>query len=71
MELILKLAVCTIVSIIVSIVYHRRTAYGTLYIDRSNPERELYHLAIDELDKISKKKRIMLKVDNNDRLSQD
>ena len=43
---------------------------GTLRIDHSNPEKDVYRFDIDDLDELSKKKRIVLKVDNNANLSQ-
>lgn len=35
---------------------------GTLKIDRHNPSKDVYTIEIDDLDKLSKKKRIILKV---------
>lgn len=43
---------------------------GTLRIDHTNPEKDVYRIEIDDLDKLSKKKRIILKVDNRADLSQ-
>lgn len=43
---------------------------GTLRIDHSNPEKDVYRIEIDDLDGLSKKKRVILKVDNNANLSQ-
>lgn len=45
-------------------------AQGTLRIDHSNPEKDVYLFEIDSLDTISKKKRIVLKIDHNANLSQ-
>ena len=46
-------------------------ASGTLKIDHSDPEKDKYLFVIDgELDRLSKKKKIVLKVDNNADLSQ-
>lgn len=48
-----------------------KTAYGTLRIDHTNPEKDLYRIDIDgNFDNISKEKRIVLKVDNDANLSQ-
>lgn len=48
-----------------------RSGTGCLKIDHSNPEKDLYRLEIDgDLDKIAKKKEIILRVDNNADLSQ-
>lgn len=43
---------------------------GTLRIDHTNPEKDVYRIEVDDLDKLSKKKRIILKVDNRADLSQ-
>lgn len=45
-------------------------AQGTLRIDHSNPEKDVYLFEINSLDTISKKKRIVLKIDHNANLSQ-
>ena len=47
------------------------TARGTLKIDQSNPEKDLYLFEIDDLDELSKKKRILLNIDRNANLSQE
>jgi hypothetical protein len=54
-------------SIIFSIRYRKA---GTLRIDHSNPEKDVYRIEIDDLDGLSKKKHVILKVDNNANLSQ-
>lgn len=47
-----------------------RGVAGTLRIDRSNPSKDIYRIDINDLDKLAKKSRIVLKVDNNADLSQ-
>ena len=48
-----------------------KTAYGTLRIDHTDPEKDLYRIDIDgNFDNISREKRIVLKVDNDANLSQ-
>ena len=47
-----------------------RKVSGTLKIDRSSSEKDLYRFEIDNLDDLSKKKHIVLKIDNNADLSQ-
>ena len=54
-------------SIIFSIRYRKA---GTLRIDHSNPEKDVYRIEIDDLGRLSKKKHVILKVDNNANLSQ-
>lgn len=43
---------------------------GILRIDHSNPEKDTYRFEIDNLDILNKKKKIILRVDNNADLSQ-
>ena len=43
---------------------------GTLKIDHSNPQKDVYRFVIDNFDVLFKKKRIILRVDNNANLSQ-
>ena len=45
--------------------------FGTLRIDQTNPETDIYRLDIDELDKLADRKRIVLKVDKHANLSQE
>ena len=47
-----------------------RPTAGTLKIDRSNPEKEVYRFEIDDLGSLSKKKLFTLKIDNYADLSQ-
>lgn len=48
-----------------------RKSEGVLRIDHSNPEKDMYRFEISDLDGLSKKKHIVLKVDNYATLSQD
>lgn len=43
---------------------------GTLKIDHSSFEKDVYRFEIDDLDSLSTKKHVVLKVDNNADLSQ-
>jgi hypothetical protein len=43
---------------------------GMLRIDHSNPAKDIYRVEIEDLDILSKKKRVILKVDNHADLSQ-
>lgn len=52
------------------IIFIIRSRTGTLKIDHSNPEKDLYRFDIANLDALSKKRIIVLKVDNNADLSQ-
>lgn len=46
------------------------SAIGTLRIDTTNPEKDVWRLDVYDLDKIAKKKYIILQVDKNADLSQ-
>ena len=68
----LILFVCSFVSSIVTmIVMYLTSARGTLRIDRSNPEKDVYRIEIDDLDALSRKKKVILDVDNSAILSQE
>lgn len=56
-------------SVIINLIFFKRT-YGTLRIDCSNPEKDLYLIEINDLEQLTKRKRITLKVDNHADLSQ-
>lgn len=47
------------------------TGSGTLKIDHSNPEKDVYRFEIDDLEKLNGKDEIVLKIDHNADLSQD
>lgn len=68
----LILFACSFVSSIVTmIVMYLTSARGTLRIDRSNPEKDVYRIEIDDLDALSRKKKVILDVDNSAILSQE
>lgn len=57
---------------LVKAVYMAMTAFGTLKIDRHNPEKDIYRFDIDgDIVDLPKKKRIVMKIDPNADLSQD
>ena len=61
----------SLVGAVVTIIFHRIFfTSGTLRIDRTNPDKEIYRLDIGDLGRLSKKRRITLKVDKNADLSQ-
>ena len=71
MEYLFAVAGVLVGSIISSIIFSiRYRKAGTLRIDHSNPEKDVYRIEIDDLDGLSKKKHVILKVDNNANLSQ-
>lgn len=58
-----------IIGSLIVLIFHRRiTASGELLIDHTDPEKDIYRINIDNLDDLSKKKQVILKVDNNARL---
>lgn len=64
--------ITAIVEIIILIIFYRtHSLSGTLRIDHSNPDKDVYRIELDDLDNLSKKKRIVLQVDNNAELSQE
>lgn len=52
-----------------SIIFLARGCEGTLRIDHSSSEKDIYRFEINDLDKISEKKSIVLKIDNSANLS--
>ena len=43
-------------AIVTNIIHYRTTSMGTLRIDQSNPEKDIYRIELDKLDIVSKKK---------------
>ena len=68
----LILFVCSFTSSIVTMmVMYLTSARGTLRIDHSNPEKDVYRIEINNLEDLSRKKRVILDVDNSAILSQE
>ena len=58
MEQFIIYAMCILLGVIAtSIIHWLHTTTGTLKIDQSNPEKDVYRLEIDNLDAVAKKKR--------------
>lgn len=70
MEIVLYVAVAIVSGVIVHIWHRSKKTSGTLRIDHSNPEKDIYRFEIDDLDSIARKKRIVLNIDHNAVLSQ-
>ena len=69
---VLLFLVGVIVGVLITwIIYRLKTIHGILKIDTSNIEQDIYRICIDDLDNLSKKKRVVLKVDPNATLSQE
>lgn len=62
MDLVISIIVGVVCATLVSFIFHHRTAVGTLMIDDTDPEKDRYEIHIDNLDILSKKKRVVLKV---------
>lgn len=58
-------------SFISCVINNLKKSYGVLKIDTSDPEKDKYRICIDDLDKLNKKKKILLRIDHNADLSQD
>lgn len=57
-------------SIVTHIIWFIRSAFGTLRIDHSNPEKDVYRFEVNDIDILSKKRQIVLKIDHHADLSQ-
>ncbi len=57
-------------SSVMNCIFYLRSGFGVLRIDHSDPDKDVYRLDIDKIDDISKKKRVLLKVDHHADLSQ-
>lgn len=52
------------------VVSYFKKPFGIFKIDHSNPEKDIYQVCLEDLDKLDKKKRIVLTIDHNADLSQ-
>lgn len=58
-------------AILANVIFRFKNAsFGMLLIDHSNPDKDVYQINLDGIPDLSKKKRVMLKVNNNADLSQ-
>lgn len=59
-------------SIVTNALFYKfdRTTLGTLDIDHSNPEKDVYLIRLNNFNDLSKKKKVVLKVNNDADLSQ-
>ena len=71
MDYLIIFASCFVSSIVTLIITYRTSARGTLRIDHSNPEKDVYRIEINNLEDLSRKKRVILDVDNRAILSQE
>lgn len=71
MNYLIIFASCFLSSIATLIITYLTSARGTLRIDHSNPEKDVYRIEINDLDALSRKKKVILDVDNSAILSQE
>lgn len=45
------------------IIFNAKQTFGTLKIDKSNPEKLVYSIDVNDFDDLSNKKRVILKVE--------
>lgn len=57
-------------AILMQIVNYLISAHGTLKIDHSDFNKDVYRLVIDDLEELSKKNYVFLEIDHNADLSQ-
>lgn len=53
------------------VVWNPWTATGVMRIDHTDPDKDSYLLEIDDLDKLNRKRRIIITVDHDADLSRD
>ena len=71
MELVWGLIGLAVGIVITSWIMHVEGFVGTLRIDQTDPETDVYRIEIDDLDALARKTSIKLKVDHNAKLSQE
>ena len=62
------LAIGILIGVVIALLW--RPTDGVIRIDHSNLEKDLYRFEIDSLEKLEKKKKIILKIDHYADLSQ-
>lgn len=62
------LAIGILIGVVIALLW--RPTDGVIRIDHSNTEKDLYRFEIDSLEKLEKKKKIILKIDHYADLSQ-
>ena len=57
-------------SIVTVLIIFLKSVRGTLRIDHSDPNKDMYRLELDDLDVLTRKKLVILDIDNHANLSQ-
>ena len=69
-----ELLICVITSLVSSIVtvliIFLKSVRGTLRIDHSDPNKDIYRLELDDLNVLTRKKLVILDIDHHANLSQ-
>lgn len=70
MEYLLFIVGVCVGSLMTILVRERGTVMGVLLIDSSNPDKDVYRFDVGNMNNLSKKKRVILKIENDVDLSQ-
>lgn len=68
--MVLNFVLVFLLGAVLTLVVISRLSSGTIKIDRTNPAKDVYRLEIDNLDKLAKKKYVLLRVNSHADLSQ-
>lgn len=71
MDFLIYFACGLVSSLVTLLITYLSSAHGTLRIDHTNPEKDVYRIEIDDLEALSRKKQVILHVDNSAILSQE
>ena len=70
MEYLLFITGVLLGALVSMVIYCRNDAIGVLLIDNSDPEKDVYRFDVGNIDDLSKRKRVILKIKNDADLSQ-
>lgn len=57
-------------SIVTLLIIFLKSVHGTLRIDHSDPNKDIYRLDLNDLDVLTRKKQVILDIDHHANLSQ-
>ena len=60
-----------VVGVVISIVWSRTHVCGTIEVDCSDPDKDVYRLVVNDLKSLTKKRRIVFKVNRNAHFSRE
>lgn len=69
-ELLMCVVSSFVSSIVTVLIIFLKSVRGTLRIDHSDPNKDIYRLDLDDLDVLTRKKRVILDIDHHANLSQ-